>query len=705
MSIQQNGKNRLQYEQSPYLLQHASNPVDWRPWGDEAFRRARREDKPIFLSIGYSTCHWCHVMERESFEDESVAELLNEHFVCIKVDREERPDIDMVYMDVCRMMSPSCGWPLNLFLTPDRLPFFAATYIPKESRFGRTGMLELIPAVGNMWIEKRGDVLSSAEKISKAIQGAQSESQGREVGEEVLDKAFRQLEALFDEECGGFGSAPKFPSPHNLLFLLRYWRRSGNAKALEMVERTLQSMRRGGIYDHLGFGLHRYSTDAKWLLPHFEKMLYDQALSAMAYCEAYQATKKKEYRSTAEEIFAYVLRDMTSVDGPFFSAEDADSEGEEGKFYVWTEAEIRKALKGNDADLALVVFNVERSGNFADEASGRKTGANILHLSKPLSATAEELGIEESDLKKRIEKVRSRLFEVRKDRARPLKDDKVLADWNGLMIAALAKGAAAFSEPKYSEAAARAANFILEKMRDSGGLLLHRFRDGHAAIPAFADDYAFMIWGLIELYEATLEAKYLKSAFRMNTEFLERFWDEESGGFFFTSNESEELLVRKKEIYDGATPSASSVALLNLLRLGRMTGDSELEGRSAAIVKQFSAQISRTPEAFTQLLNGLDFALGPAYEVVVVGNYDAEDTKEMLHTIRDIYRPNMVLLFKSDGETEDPQHTVVFADYMSGMRSIDGKATAHVCRNYSCAQPSVDPQEVVELLNTAHPPS
>ncbi|MFH1125034.1 MAG: thioredoxin domain-containing protein, partial [Pseudomonadota bacterium] len=437
----ENPSNRLIHEKSPYLLQHAHNPVNWLPWGHEAFEKAHRENKPIFLSIGYSTCHWCHVMEKESFEDPEVAGLLNETFVSIKVDREERPDLDHVYMTACQMLTGSGGWPLTIVMTPDKRPFFAATYIPKGSRFGRTGMMELIPRLRDTWRTRRDEVLASAESITQSLQGLEKESQGGDLDRSVLDRAYEELSKRFDKTYGGFSNAPKFPTPHNFFFMLRFWKRTGNSEALKMVEKTLQKIRWGGIYDQVGFGFHRYSTDREWLVPHFEKMLYDQAMLALAYLETYQAAGEGVYGDTAREIFEYVLRDMTSPEGAFYSAEDADSEGEEGKFYVWTREELRQILGEEEADLIAKVFHVEKSGNFREEATGENTGANILYLGRPISEIAADLGMPRPDLEKAMESARKKLFEARKKRVHPHKDDKVLTDWNGLMIAAFARGA------------------------------------------------------------------------------------------------------------------------------------------------------------------------------------------------------------------------------------------------------------------------
>ena len=695
---QQPHQNRLALEKSPYLLQHADNPVDWYPWGDEAFEKAQREDKPVFLSIGYSTCHWCHVMEHESFEDGEVAELMNKVFVCIKVDREERPDIDSVYMAVCQMMTGSGGWPLTIIMTSDKKPFFAGTYIPKTNRFGRMGMMELTERIGQLWSTKRSELLQSADKITAALQQQPHSAGGDGLGEDTLGRAYGELLDRFDARFGGFGVAPKFPTPHNLGFLLRYWQRSNKEKALEIVEVTLRAMRRGGIFDHVGFGFHRYSTDHKWLTPHFEKMLYDQALLAMAYLETYQATGKAEYAQTAREIFTYVLRDMTDGQGGFYSAEDADSEGVEGKFYLWTMAEIRNVLGEKQADLAAKVFNVKQDGNFTDEASGGHSGANILHLDKPAGEIARELGLTQQQLDEQLEDIRSKLFSARKKRIHPYKDDKILTDWNGLMIAALAKGGRVLDNDAYSQVAQKAAEFILKNMVDDKGRLMHRWRHGQSAIQANLNDYAFLVWGLLELYETVFDVRYLKKALELNRDMLGHFWDENAGGFYFAADDGEELLVRQKNIYDGAVPSGNSVAMLNLLRLGRIIGDADMETKASQVAGAFSGQVSQSPSAYTQLLMGIDFAVGPAYEIVVAGKEGAPDTVGMLRAIRSGFVPNKVVLFRPD-QLDEPEITRL-AEFTKHQTSRDGKATVYVCLNYSCKQPVTDPADVLDLLGT-----
>jgi len=696
MNLDARKPNRLIHEKSPYLLQHAYNPVDWYPWGPKAFDKARREDKPILLSIGYSTCHWCHVMEQESFQDLEVARLMNEVFVSIKVDREERPDIDNIYMLVCQIISDRSGWPLNIVMTPDKKPFFAATYIPKESRFGRIGMLELIPRIKDFWGNRRDEVLNSAESIALFLREMSKDAGTEKIDKSLLKVAYEELTRVFDERHGGFSDAPKFPIAHKLIFLLRYWKRSGDERALEMVEKTLQAMRHGGIYDHVGFGFHRYSTDAKWLLPHFEKMLYDQALLSMAYIEAYQATGKEEYRETADEIFAYILRDMTSPEGGFYTAEDADSEGEEGKFYLWTEEEISQALEKEEADFTIKVFNIEKAGNFAEESTGMKLGRNILHLIKSISQIAPGLGLPEQEVRKLIETSRQRLFRVREGRIRPHKDDKILTDWNGLLIASLAKGTQVLDEPRYMEAARGAVDFILKNMVTPDGRLLHRYRDGEAAIQANIEDYTFLIWGLLELYEATFNTDFLKTAIDLNGNLMKHFWDDGQGGFYFTPDDGEDLLIRQKEVYDGPTPSGNSVAMLNLLRLGRITANPDLEEKAKKIGTVFSKQIKQSPPIYTLFMVALDFGTGPSCEVVIVGNSQAEDTKEMVKTLRRTYLPNKVVLLRPI-EREEPDITRI-ARFTKDLRSIDDKATAYVCRDYHCEFPTTDISEMLELI-------
>jgi uncharacterized protein YyaL (SSP411 family) len=635
--------NRLVNEKSPYLLQHAHNPVDWHPWSDETFERARAENKLVFLSIGYSTCHWCHVMERESFEDEEVAGHLNDAFISIKVDREERPDVDAVYMAVCQMLTGSGGWPLNLFLTPDKEPFFAATYIPKRGRFGRAGMIELCQQVKNLWTSQADKVTESATSIAAHLQQVFSFSAAEEPDESLLDLAYDQIKRTYDAQLGGFEPAPKFPTPHRLLFLLRCYHRTASPGALEMVEKTLTAMCLGGIWDHVGFGFHRYSTDKHWLLPHFEKMLYDQALIALAYLETYQITPNPLYARTADEIFTYVLRDMTSPEGGFYSAEDADSEGEEGKFYVWTVDEFRQVVNGDRPDMWEKILRLSPEGNFNDEATGERTGANILHLTSQLDQWADRYDVNVDELTEGWENIRNKLFHHRKKRIHPLKDDKILADWNGLMIAALALGARVLKKPEYAEAARKAARFILSRMRDNHGQLFHRFREDELAVEAQAADYAALIFGLIALYQTTFDLTFAEEAVTLQQQMIQEFWDDENGGFFTTTKDSQELPVRPKELYDGAMPSANSLAFYNLLCLSRLTGNPQWEEKAQAHLRAFAGSVASQPTAFTAFLTGLDFALRPGQEIVIAGNPEQPETQDLLAALNLNYIPNKII--------------------------------------------------------------
>ena len=679
--------NLLINEKSPYLLQHAHNPVDWHPWSEETFDFARKQNKPVFLSIGYATCHWCHVMEKESFEDDTVARHLNDTFVSIKVDREERPDIDAVYMAVCQMLTGSGGWPLNLFLTPDKKPFFAATYIPKSNRFGKAGLIELCQQVKQLWTVQNDKVSTSADGIANALGRAFSYSAADMPGKSILDHAYNLIWQSFDSRFGGFDSAPKFPTPHRLLFLLRCHHRTGDAKALKMIEKTLTAMRLGGIWDHVGFGFHRYSTDAQWLLPHFEKMLYDQALLAQTYLETYQVTRNSFYARTAEEIFSYVLRDMTSPEGAFFSAEDADSEGEEGKFYVWSSDEFQKVLDAEQSATWEEMFNLLPEGNFSEEASGQKTGANILHLDRPLQDWSKELNLKPEELSDRWEKIRQKLFRFREKRTHPLKDDKILMDWNGLMVAAFSLGARILDKPAYARAAEKSAQFILTKMRDDRGRMFHRFREGELAVEAQAADYAFLIYGLLHLYQATFNLAYAEKAAALQEKMLRDFWDEDGGGFFSTANQSETLPVRPKELYDGAIPSANSVALLNLLCLARLTGDPKWDKLADDHLKAFAGTIKAQPTAFTFFLLGVDFMLQPGQEVVIAGDPNKTEARKMLAALNLNFAPHKVALVKSN---QNAERLAKFAGYTDGLQLVGGKTTAHVCKGFACKEPTSD---------------
>jgi len=617
--------NRLNREKSPYLLQHAENPVDWYPWGEEAFARAVREDKPVFFSSGYSTCHWCHVMAHESFEDPDVAALMNETFVCIKVDREERPDLDKFYMTAGQMMTGGGGWPLTILMTPEKSPFFAATYIPKDSRFGRTGLRELIPQAKQAWKDRRSEITQSATKILTLLRREdQPAAPGEPLAAALADEAYEDLMSRYDETWGGFGPPPKFPMPHQLVFLLRYGKAKGKDRAVQMAADTLRIMRTGGICDHLGYGFHRYSTDRQWLLPHFEKMLYDQALLCQAYAEAFQITGEKVFDETAREIITYVLRDMTAPEGGFYCAEDADSEGKEGKFYLWTEEEIENILGKEEAELFVDTYGLEKEGNFVEEATGIRTGENILHRLEAAARIASRLGIGENVLEDKLSKARERLFAARERRVHPGKDDKILTDWNGLMIAALARGAAVFAEPAYFEAARRAYLFIEKNLRDSDGRLRHRWRDGEASARSFADDYAFLIWGLIECHDYSGDSSYLAAARSLQDILDRRFWDEKQGGYFMSADDQADVPIRPKESYDGAIPSGNSVAFYNLIRLHRLTGENAYATRAGELGRAFSPVISQIPSAHTMFMIALTL-LNPSQPT---GSQDSDGAQE-----------------------------------------------------------------------------
>ncbi len=688
--------NRLINEKSPYLLQHAYNPVDWYPWGEEAFEKASIEDKPIFLSIGYSTCHWCHVMENESFEDEEVAKLMNDAFVSIKVDREERPDIDGVYMSVCQMITGGGGWPLTIVMTPDKKPFFTGTYFPKYNRFNRIGMMELIPRLKEIWLNRRDEVIKSAEEISSSLKNINFGLSPAKIDDAILDKAYDDLNKRYDSDNGGFGTSPKFPSPHNLMFLLRYWKRNDNAKALEIVEKTLTQMRLGGIYDQIGFGFARYSTDKHWLVPHFEKMLYDQAMLIMAYTETYQITKNEFYKKTTEEIIEYVLRDMTHPDGGFYSAEDADSEGEEGKFYLWYADEIRNVLDKEESDLAIRIFNVSEHGNWVDESKGVMNGTNILHLKMTYEELASSLDLGLNELLNKIENIRKKLFNYREKRIHPHKDDKILTDWNALMISALAKAYQAFNSEKYLLAAEKAYGFIKQYLTKSDGTLFHRYRDGESGLPSHIDDYAFIINALIDLYESTFNPEYLNRALDLNDILIKEFWDETDGGFFFTSQKSEKLIARQKEIYDGAIPSGNSISLLNLLRLFKLTGNNKFSDYAERLISYFSHSITRSPSIFTQFLSGLDFYFGPTTEIVLSSYEFNDQINRALEIIRKDFNPNKVVVFNPANADYNLLKSI---SYLENMKPIGSKSTFYICKDFICNQPVTDLEGLVKLLN------
>jgi len=596
--------NRLIHEESPYLLQHARNPVDWYPWGEEAFARARKEDKPIFLSVGYSTCHWCHVMERESFEKEDVARLLNEHFIAIKVDREERPDVDDLYMNATQLLTGRGGWPNSVWLTPEGRPWYAGTYFPPEDYYGRPGFKTILLRLAEVWRTRRPEVESQAAQVWQALQRMSSGGEADGMGEltrQLVGPAMGELRRSFDPQRGGFGGAPKFP-PHGSLSLLLYeYRRTKEDSLLAMATRTLDAMAQGGIYDHVGGGFHRYSTDERWFLPHFEKMLYDNAQLSRTYVDAYLLTGREDYRRVAAETYEWVLREMIGPEGGFYSALDADSEGEEGKFYLWRREEILALLGEKEGQFFCQVYQVEPDGNFREEASGHRPGTNILHLAQPLAETAQAQGLAPADLRRRLERARQKLLEVRNQRVWPHLDDKVLTAWNGLMIGSFAFGGRHLKEPRYTQAAEQAAHFVLTTLRRNGRLL-RTYRDGVAKLNAYLEDYAFLAEGLLELYEATGNRRWLEEAEQLADVLLQQFRDEKEGGFFFTSADHEEWLVRSKQPYDQALPSGNGMAAQVLVRLGQLTGKPQYRAAARTTLDAFVGLMERAPRATESLI-------------------------------------------------------------------------------------------------------
>lgn len=669
-------ENRLIFEKSPYLLQHSRNPVDWYPWGSEAFGKAKQENKMIFLSIGYSTCHWCHVMEKESFENEDVAALMNRDFISIKVDREERPDIDHIYMTAVQAMTGTGGWPLSVFLTPEGKPVTGGTYFPPEDKWGRPGMKTILPRLAEAWKTDSKDMNAAGEQLAKLLEAAKSAQGPDPDWKAVLKKLYTHFENSFDENNGGFGSAPKFPRSHELSLLLRIWKKSSEAHALEMVRKTLDSMALGGIRDHLGGGFHRYSVDDKWLISHFEKMLYDQAILARTYLETYQATGEKFYADTAREIFEYVLRDMKSPDGGFYSAEDADSEGEEGKFYVWRPEEIDSVLGVLAGKLFRDFYGVTEGGNFEHATS-------VLHIQETVEAFAAGHQLDPEKLAKQLKHSREKLFEHRKKRIHPYKDDKILSAWNGLMISALAYGARVLNEPAYLEAASAAADFILGKMTKNGRLL-RRYREGEASIPAFQDDYACMAMGLLDLYEAGFEAKRLEQARTLLQDMIHLFEDPENGGFFYTAADAETLIVRTKEYYDGATPSGNSVAAFALLKYSRMTGAPEFEEKARQAIASNAHGAEEHPAAFPFYLTAVDYAMTPSREVVIAGKPEGEEEREIFQILNASFEPYQSVLLAAHAP---------FAEAKAA-----GGTAVYVCENYTCRKPVSSAAELRKLL-------
>ena len=680
-ALKRSQPNSLGSETSPYLLQHAFNPVDWFPWGDEALSRAKQFSKPIFLSIGYSACHWCHVMEHESFENGDIASLMNELFVCIKVDREERPDLDQIYMSAVQMMTGRGGWPMSVFLTPDLRPFFGGTYWPPTSRMGMPGFRDILKGVADAWTNRRDDVFRSAEELTSEVVRAASESLPRSgLSLETLRGAMGQFLQRVDWQQGGFGGAPKFPHPMDLRVLLRCWRRFGDQESLDAVRLTLDKMANGGIYDQLGGGFHRYSTDAQWLAPHFEKMLYDNALLVPVYLEAFQATGNANDARVVRETLDYVLREMTQPQGGFYSTQDADSEGEEGKFFVWTEDKVLALLGPEDGRLFCYAYDVTPRGNWE--------GHNILNRPKPHEQAAKVLQISPKDLETVLTRCRARLFDARSRRIAPARDDKVLVSWNGLMIAAMSQAAAILGEPRYAGAANSAAEFILANMCDADGRLLHSFKDGKARFNAYLDDYACLIDGLVDLYQATFEPRWLGIALDLAEQMLSRF-DDPRGGFFYTSIDHEQLVARVKDTQDNATPSGNGMAAYALARLGTLTGRPQLLGRGYATLESMSGQLDKFAMASGQSLLALDFVLGPTHEVVFVEpSIPTCENQEALREHWQHFWPNHVVVLRKSQDSDD-KLAIIVGDLLVGKSPKQSTLTVFVCERGSCQHPLV----------------
>ncbi|MFO0896424.1 MAG: thioredoxin domain-containing protein [Pirellulales bacterium] len=676
--------NRLAQETSPYLLQHAGNPVDWHPWGPEALERAKTEDKPIFLSIGYSACHWCHVMEHESFENRAIAALLNAQFVCIKVDREERPDLDQIYMQAVQLMTGRGGWPMSVFLTPALEPFYGGTYWPPHDRQGMPGFDRVLTAVADAWHARRDQLFDQARTLTEHLQSAAAPASESQLGVQHVVDAAGELLRLVDRRHGGFGGAPKFPHPMDLQLLLRVWSRTQKADLLEIVTLTLDKMAGGGIYDHLGGGFHRYSVDERWLVPHFEKMLYDNALLLATYVEGFQATGEPRYARVARETADYVLRDLTDSAGGFHSTEDADSEGEEGKFYVWTPRELEQVLGAERARTFGYCYDVSEPGNFE--------GHNILNLPKTVAQCAKVLGRDEAELEAELAASRAALLAVRGGRVRPGLDDKVLVSWNGLMIDALARAARPLDEPRYLAAAEQAARFILEKMRRADGRLLHTYRAGRAHLDAYLDDYACLAGALVSLYEAGFDERWIVEALGLVDVMLAQFRDPATGGFFYTAADHEALLLRPQELMDNATPSASSMAATALVRLAKLTGRDDLREAAEQTLQASAGVIDRSATAAGQALLALDLLVGPTHEIVVLGEAASGPTLEALTSLAKRYLPRKLVACRESDENAVSERRgspppSPLDPLFAGKSPLGDEPTVFICENFACQAP------------------
>lgn len=679
--------NRLAKETSPYLLQHKNNPVDWYPWGEEAFAAAKKQDKPIFLSVGYSACHWCHVMEHESFENAEIAKQMNDGFICVKVDREERPDVDQIYMNAVQSLTGRGGWPMSVFLTPDLKPFYGGTYWPPRQRGGMPGFEQVMAAVLDAWKNRRAALFDQAQQLTdhlKVVGSAGTDGKAAPpLKPEMLKPAAESLGKLFDPKEGGFGGAPKFPHPMDLRVLLRIWKRYGDRSALDMVTFTLDKMARGGMYDQFAGGFHRYSVDAKWLVPHFEKMLYDNALLAVAYAEAYQATGREDYARTLRETLDYVLREMTTTDGGFSSTQDADSEGEEGKFYVWTVAEVTSILGADQAKLFCEIYDISSGGNFEPEVH---PGRSIPNLPKSLEEHAKRLNRNVDELRTELAASRAKLLEVRKKRVPPGLDDKILTSWNGLMIDAMATAGRVLGEPRYTAAARRAAEFLTTKLRRPDGRLLHSFRHGQAKFDGYLDDYACLAQALTSLYESDFDPRWIDEAAKLCDTMLKHFADVEKGGFFYTADDHEKLIARNKDVYDNATPSGTGIALTALVRLGKLTGSAIYLTAAERTFATIAELFERAPTAVSQSLIALDLYLGPTQEIVVAAD-DAAGRDAVMKQVNRAYWPNKVLAAAPLKSEPGKSESKALAAVLEGKRPVKNQPTLFVCENFTCQAP------------------
>ncbi len=679
------GKNRLGNETSPYLLQHADNPVDWYPWGEEALTRARQENKPILLSIGYSACHWCHVMAHESFENEAIARLMNENFINIKVDREERPDLDQIYMNAVQMMTHHGGWPMTVFLTPEGIPFYGGTYFPPEDRYNMPGFPRVLLSVAEAFRERRDDISNTTSSLLSELRRVSGGDAKEDLlTTEVLATAYQGLVKNFDRVEGGFGGAPKFPPAMALEFLLRTFHRTKNNEALEIVAHTCRKMANGGIYDQLGGGFHRYSTDARWLVPHFEKMLYDNALLSRLYLHYFQASGENWAREVAEGILKYVLREMTNELGGFYSSQDADSEGHEGKFFVWTMAEVEQLLGKEEADLFSAYYNLTTEGNFE--------GQNILNITSSIDEVAAARNVSSQRLSEVIERGKNLLFSEREKRVKPDRDEKILTAWNGLMLTSFSLAGAILRKPEYLETARRNASFILAELRRDD-LLLRTWKDGRARFNAYLEDYAFLVDGLLTLYETSGELRWFEEALQLTKKMVEEFWDETEGGFFFTGQSHEQLIVRAKDYFDNATPSGNSVAAEVLLRIAHFTGNSDFERRALTVLRQVSQSARRYPTGFGRALGVIDFHFSQPKEIVVIVD-DIEAEEKLLEEIWKHYLPNKIITVSQVADSR----TREFIPLASNRPLVDGKPTAYVCQQRSCQAPVTDPKALRRQL-------